>query len=83
MVFPFAAAIVVFCIVQDRVTAAGARRYVQLQQAAAAGADRAATLDEVMRPAIRDSVRQGLLWGAVAFLGAGGVVLVVRRSGRE
>lgn len=83
LVFPFAAAIVVFCVVQDRVTAAGARRYVELQRAAATGAGSAPTIDEVMRPAVRDSVQQGLLWGTVTFVSAGGAVLLVRRSGRE
>ena len=65
-------ALVVFAIVQDRVTAAGARRYVALQRDALAGHGQAVTIDEVMRPAIQRSVQQGLLWaGAVLVLGLG------------
>lgn len=66
-----AAALAVFCIVQDRVTADGARRYVAEQKAAAAGQGRPVTIDEVMRPAIDRSVRVALGWsGAVAAVGA-------------
>ena len=66
----FAAALVVFCIVQDRVTAEGARRYVALQKEALAGRGPAVTVDEVMRPAIARSVRLALLAsGTVAVAG--------------
>ena len=69
----FAAAVVVFCVVQDRVTADGARRYVALQKQALAGAGPLVTVDEVMRPAIDRSVRLALAAsGAVAV--AGGMV---------
>ena len=70
-------AIAVFCVVQDRVTAAGARRYVALQRDALAGHGRPVTVDEVMQPAIDRSVRLGLMSsGAVAGLGvAAGLVL--------
>ena len=75
-----AAALVVFCIVQDRVTAAGARRYVALQRAALAGQGPAVTIDEVMQPAIARSVRLGLLSsGAVGAVGAAAAVIVRRR----
>jgi hypothetical protein len=72
-----AAAGAVFCVVQDRVTAAGARRYVSLQREALAGRGRPVTVDEVMRPAVEHSVRLGLLSsGAVAGLGvAAGLVV--------
>ena len=66
VVFSFLAALVAFCIVQDRVTAAGARRYVSLQRAAIAGRGPAVTIDEVMGPAVRASVRDGLASAAGA-----------------
>jgi hypothetical protein len=78
-----AAAAAAFCIVQDRVTAAGARRYVALQSEALAGRGAAVTVEEVMRPAIRRSVRLGLLAGG----GVAGVGLtaaaVMRRAARR
>ena len=61
------AAVIVFCAVQDRVTAAGARRYVALQREAAAGGRAPVSVDDIMRPAIARSVRNGLAW-------SGGVV---------
>jgi hypothetical protein len=61
----FAAAIAVFLVVQDRLTAAGARDYVTRQRAAAVGQTPAVTIDEVMRPAVVRSVRVGLLWSGV------------------
>lgn len=78
-----AAALAVFCIVQDRVTAAGARRYVVLQREAIAGRGPAVTIDGIMQPAIDRSVRLALVWsGAVAACGftAG---LLAGRSGRR
>ena len=66
----FAAALAVFCIVQDRVTAEGARRYVALQKQALAGVGRFVTVDDIMRPAIDRSVRLALgASGAVAVAG--------------
>ena len=62
-------ALAVFCIVQDRITADGARRYVALQREALAGRGNRVTIEEIMRPAIERSVRLGLL-------AAGGVVAV-------
>jgi hypothetical protein len=70
-------ALAVFAVVQDRVTAAGARRYVALQRDAIAGRGPAVTIDQIMRPAIQRSVQQGLLWGGVVLglgLGVAGVV---------
>jgi len=66
------AALAVFAVVQDRVTAHGARRYVALQRNALAGRGPAVTIDEIMRPAIQRSVQQGLIWGGVVLaLGLG------------
>ena len=76
------AAFAVFCVVQDRVTAAGARRYATLQRDALQGRGHAVTIDEIMRPAVRESVHEGLLWGGgvlVAGLGMAGAVARGRR----
>lgn len=79
-----AAAVIVFAVVQDRVTAAGIREYVARQRAALAGAAPAVTIDEVMRPAVERSVRQGLLWGGVVLVaGLGTAALISRRPTRE
>lgn len=79
---PLAAALAAFCIVQDRVTADGARRYVALQREALAGGGAAVTVDEVMQPAVDRSVRQGLLAAGIA--GAAGMLLVLwRRPARS
>jgi hypothetical protein len=80
----FAAALATFCIVQDRVTAEGARRYVALQEEALAGRGRLVTINEVMRPAVDRSVRLALLSsGAVAVIGVaaafGGRALQAKR----
>jgi hypothetical protein len=80
------AAVVVFAVVQDRVTAAGARRYVALQRAALAGRGPAVTVDEIMRPAIAHSVREGLLWGGVVLVSGAGIAAAVARltvAGRD
>ena len=78
------AAIVVFCGVQDRLTAAGAREYVRLQRAAMAGDGPPVTVDAIMKPAVRHSVLEGLLWSGMV-MGGGCVVAaaVARRSRRE
>jgi len=70
-------AVVVFAVIQDRVTAAGARRYVALQRAALAGRGSAVTVDEIMRPAIAQSVHEGLLWGGVVLVSGVGIAAVV------
>jgi hypothetical protein len=76
------AAFVVFCVVQDRIAASGARRYVALQKEALAGRGPAVTIDEVMRPAVDRSVRLALVSsGAVAALGIG-ADLFIRRASR-
>lgn len=80
VVFTVLVAVAVFCVVQDRVTAAGARRYVTLYDAPGGSA---ATIDEVMRPAVRHAVHEALVWsGIVAAAGFGAAVGVARRSRR-
>jgi hypothetical protein len=61
----FVAALVVFAAVQDRVTAAGARDYAALQRAAATGLIAPVTIEQVMAPVLRRSVRAGLTWAVV------------------
>ena len=76
-------ALVVFAIVQDRVTAAGAHQFVTRQRAHLASGGAGVTIEQVMAPAIRRSVEQGLLWGAVAGSGGLAAALVLRRRHRE
>ncbi len=76
------AALAVFAVVQDRVTAAGARRYVALQRDAIAGRGHPVTVDEIMRPAIDRSVQQGLMWGGVVLVAGVSVAGVVQRRQR-
>lgn len=71
-----AVALAVFCIVQDRVTAEGARRYVALQKEALAGRGQLVTVDEIMQPAIAASVRDGLI--AAAAVGSMGLAFAFR-----
>lgn len=74
------AALVTFAIVQDRGTAAGARRYAaQARQAAAAGQTLDASVDEVMAPAIADSVRRAAFWGGVVLVGGVALVFAIGR----
>jgi hypothetical protein len=76
-------AVVVFSVVQDRVTAGGARQYVELQRAAAEGQRTPVTIDEIMRPAVRRSVAQASVWSAVVMVtGAITAGMVGRRGGR-
>ena len=81
--FTFVAAAVVFCVVQDRVTAAGVSRYLTGYRAAAAAGESAPSLDAVMSGAIRRSVYQGLAWSSgVLAVGLAGVAIVSRRRTR-
>ncbi|HTI43964.1 MAG TPA: hypothetical protein VL693_19195 [Vicinamibacterales bacterium] len=76
------AAVVVFAVVQDRVTAAGARRYVMVQRDALAGRGQLVTIDQIMKPAIARSVQRGLMWGGVVLVAGvslAGVVSTRRR----
>ena len=83
VVFSFVAAVVVFCVVQDRLTAQGAREYVRRQHAASAGTGPAVTIDQVMKPAVRRSVHDGLQWSVVVMaVGLTGAAAVARRSRR-
>jgi hypothetical protein len=75
-----AAALLVFAIVQDRVTAAGAREYVALQRAAFAGRSVPVTIDQVLRPAVDRSVRQGAAWAGAVMLVGVGMAMVARRE---
>src|SRR5437016_7496857 len=77
------AALVVFAVVQDRVTAAGARRYVAIQRDALAGRGRAVTVDEIMRPAIDRSVHEGLMWGGVVLVAGVGLAIAIGRTNPE
>ena len=83
VVFTFLAAVVAFCIVQDRVTAAGAERYVALQRAALVSAAPPVTIDAVVRPAVYRSVQLGLLSsaGVIATGFAAALVIARRRPG--
>jgi hypothetical protein len=83
VVAALAAALVVFAVVQDRLTAAGARAYVRMQRSALEGRGAPVTLDEVMEPAISRSVRQGLLWGGVVLLAGLGAASMSKRGRRE
>jgi hypothetical protein len=84
VVFTCVAAIVVFAVVQDRLTAAGVARYVMLHRQAEADNRARVTLDEVMKPAVKDAVRQGAFWGgAVLATGLGGTLIARRRRRRE
>ena len=78
-VFTCIAAIVVFAVVQDRVTVAGVGEYVSASRDAAAGRRSPVTIDEVMNPAVARSVRQGALWGGVVLVAGLGGVLAARR----
>jgi len=74
------AALGVFAVVQDRVTAAGARRYVAIQRDAIAGRAQPVTVDEIMKPAVERSVQQGLMWGGVVFVGGVGLAIAIART---
>ena len=78
------AAVATFAVVQDRITADGARRYAsQVREAAAAGQPPPATVDDSMQPAIAEGVRRGALWGGLVLvigLTAGAGFQAVRRG---
>jgi hypothetical protein len=73
------AAIFTFCLVQDAETSAGVGRYLTAQRAALAGHGPRVTVNEIMGPANRLAVREGMTWsGRVAMAGLIGI-LVFRR----
>jgi hypothetical protein len=78
----FLAALAVFCVVQDRVTAAGATRYALGALAAIDRHEPAAPIDSVMRPAIRQSVRSGLVSAGLVLAAGLGTAAAVSRSRR-
>ena len=83
LLFSLPAAVVVFAIVQDRITADGAQKYVALQRSALASGGSPVAVEDVMRPAIRRSVEQGALWGGLALLVGAGAARVTRNRSRE
>lgn len=83
VVFTFVAALAAFCVVQDRITAAGATQFGQLAVAAIARHQPVTPVDAVMRPAIRRSVRLGLASaGAVLVVGLGAAAALARSASR-
>ena len=84
VVFTCIAAIVVFAVVQDRVTVAGVGEYVSAYRDAAAGRRPPVSIDEIMKPAVTRGLWQGGLWGgAVLVAGLGGTIALRRRASRE
>jgi len=78
----FLAALAVFCVVQDRVTAAGASRYARAALAAIDRHEPVAPIDSVMRPAVRQSVISGLASASVVLAAGLGIAAAVSRSRR-
>ena len=73
------AAMFTFCLVQDGETSAGVGRYLTAQRAAMAGQGPRVTVDEIMGPANRLAVRDGMAWsGRLAMAGMIGL-LIYRR----
>ena len=83
MLFSCLAAVVVFAVVQDRVTAAGARSFVALQRQALASGGPTMFVDDVMQPAVRRSVQQGMIWGGAVFVAGIAGAFAARRRRRE
>jgi hypothetical protein len=76
-------ALVTFAVVQDRVTAAGARRYAAIKRASVGTQDSRVTIENVMAPAIRSAVQWGAAAaGVVIVLGAGLMTFVPRERRR-
>jgi hypothetical protein len=70
------AAISTFCLVQDAQTSAGVGRYISAQRLALAGQGPRVTVDEIMGPANRLAVREGMAWsGRVAMAGLIGLLI--------
>ena len=77
------AAVITFCLVQDAATSAGVGRYISAQRAALAGQGPRVTLDEIMGPANRQAVREGMRWSGRVVLAGVIVALVYRRVRRK
>ena len=74
------AAVLTFCVVQDAETGAGVGRYISAQRLALAGQGPPVTVDEIMGPANRLALREGMAWsGRVAMLGLIGILVYRRR----
>ena len=78
-VFVCVAALVVFAVVQDRLTVAGVGQYIAASRDAAAGRGPQVTIDEVMQPAVTHAVRQGTLWGGAVLIAGFGIAIAARR----
>ena len=76
------AALVMFCVVQDRVTAAGASRYALEALAAIDHHQPVAPIDSVMRPAVRRSVKLGLASASLVLAAGFGTAAIVSRVRR-
>ena len=75
------AALLVFAVVQDRLTAAGARSYVQQQRARIEAGQPPVAVADVMQPAVGASVRTAAVSaGAVLIVG---ILVAVARRRRE
>ena len=83
LMFTAVAAFTVFCVVQDRVTAAGVQQYVVAQREAMDRGSVPVPIDSVMRPAVRQSVLRGAEWGGIVILsGVSGAAMIAARSRR-
>ena len=82
LVMTFVAAVAVFAVVQDRVTASGARQYQILQRAALAGRGVPVMVEQVMAPAVASSWRRGLA-SSGAVVAAGLVWSMASARGRR
>jgi hypothetical protein len=80
VVFTCAAALVVFAVVQDRLTVSGVGQYSRgVPRRGGQVVRPPVTIDEVMKPAVAHAVRQGALWGGGALVAGLAVTLVARR----
>jgi hypothetical protein len=82
VVLTFVVALVVFCVVQDRVTAAGASRYAVTALASLDRHEAVLPIETVMGPAIDRSVRLGLASAAVVLAAGLGAAAAVSRGRR-
>lgn len=73
------AALITFLVVQDRVTYYATVRYAELVRAATVSHTQAPAIDDVMPAAVAQSIRLGLLWGGVVFMGGLGFTALRRR----